>query len=175
MTNHEENPELENQNDDAEVIEDPEELAQYIAEQELIRSTTEDLGIDDAEEALKKTAELTAEQMLSVDDELLTQEQRAMKTEWRDSIIVMVIAEGVKKRWNDMLTGQGNGTVKNTKYNQGYMDSLNDLYKNLMNIVPEEYLKATSGVDVYADEEATIEEATDSDAETPEGESGETE
>lgn len=109
--------------DESEVITDDAELSRYLTEQELLR----------------KTAELTAEQMLSVDDNLLTPEQLRIKTEWRDAVIVLVLAEGVKESFHKIITGQGNGTIKNNKFYDGYKQSLNDIYEKLMAIVPEDY------------------------------------
>jgi len=113
--------------DESEVIQDPEELARYLTEQELLR----------------KTAALTAEEMLSVEDRFLTPEQLIIKTEWRDAVIVMVIAEGVKESFHKILTGQGNGTYRNNKFYDGYKQALNDIYEKLIAIVPDNYKEFT--------------------------------
>lgn len=140
--------------DAVEPITDEVELQKYLTEQELLRSTKEALEaqgetVESAEDLLKKTAELTAEQMLSVDDSQLKPEQIAMKAEWRDAVLVMVIAEGVKKNFHDLLSDQGKGKAKNNNFTKGYMQALNDLYTKLMNIVPEEFKNFQSQVDIY--------------------------
>ena len=153
-------------------------LAKYITEQELLRSTKDAADatgdvLESEEELLKRTAELTAEQMLDTDNSTLTNEQIAYKTEWRDAIIVQVIAEGVRKNFRDMLVGQENGTVKKGVFNRGYMQALNDLYGKLMNIVPDEFRNFQSQVDIYNEEsndgEDTTPDATESTGTAGEG------
>jgi hypothetical protein len=156
--------------DAVEPIADEAELKRYIVEQELLRSIKDAADasgdvLESEEELLKRTAELTAQQMLDTDNSDLTPEQIGYKTEWRDAIIVQVIAEGVKKNFLDMLAEQKKGTLKKGVYNKGYMQALNDLYNKLMNIVPEEFRNFQSQVSVYEEENNDGKSATPNDTE----------
>jgi hypothetical protein len=100
---------------------------------------TETESAEPEEISLEDFAKLTAEEMLSVDDKFLTPEQLKTKTEWRDAVLVMILAEGVKESFRKIITGQGNGTYRNNKFYDGYKQALNDIYEKLIAIVPDDY------------------------------------
>jgi hypothetical protein len=82
------------------------------------------------QEALDSSAWVEDQPLTESEEEGVRQAVAALKT-FQELTLVQSIANSVRQDWNDMLTGQGKGTVKNNKFNEGYMKALDDIYKGI--------------------------------------------
>jgi len=75
----------------------------------------------------------TEEEVKDLTEEQEVQVREALETlkNWQQNVFITAMANGIQEKHDDMLSGQGNGTVKNNAYNKGYMQALRDIYKSI--------------------------------------------
>lgn len=97
------------------------------------------------EEDIERIAEVTADRMLAVDSEELSDSQKEFKTEREHAAIVHLIAEGVRAQFLNEYALFEDNKGRETKYKAGFQDgvlaALNTIYTKLINMLPEGYLE----------------------------------
>ena len=53
----------------------------------------------------------------------------------RDALVVLAVADGLKKRWDWLLTQVSRGKQRNNRYTQGYLECLGDTHNDLVEAV----------------------------------------
>jgi hypothetical protein len=96
-------------------------------------------------EDIERIADVTAERMLLVGPDELSEEQKAFKSEREHSAIVHLIAEGIRVQFANEYRLREANSNRNTKYKAGFQDgvlgALNSVYTKLINMLPEGYLE----------------------------------
>lgn len=87
----------------------------------------------------------------------VSQEEIIQALNQRDALVVLAVADGLKKRWDWMLGQISRGKQRNNKFNQGYLECLRDTHHALVDTVSKA-LPPSQTQDV-SEEEAGKEEA----------------
>jgi hypothetical protein len=86
----------------------------------------------------RKKAEAVIEtQADETPERLFTSDQIKDVNIFQTTMLLGLIASAIQEQRHNMLSAIGNGKLKNNKYNEGYMDGLNDVRMSLNKIIKD--------------------------------------